>query len=82
MTKKKIEHKRTIFTGDFALQAGERALKTFAQTAVAMLGAEALNVFQADLLATIGVSLGAGLLSVLTSIASARVHGDDSPSLV
>lgn len=82
MTKKKTEHKRTIFTSDFWLQAGERAVKTFAQTAIAMLGAEALNVFQADILATLGVSLGAGLLSILTSIASARVHGDDSPSLV
>jgi hypothetical protein len=80
MTKKKPT--RTLFSSDFWLQALERALKTVAQTAVAMLGAEALNVFQADLLATIGVSLGAGLLSVLTSIASAKVHGDDSPSLV
>lgn len=80
MTKKKAT--RTIFTSDFWLQAGERAIKTFAQTAVAMLAAETLNVFQADLLATLGVSLGAALLSVLTSVASARVHGDDSPSLV
>lgn len=84
MTKAKAKAKptRTLFTSDFWLQALERALKTVAQTAVAMLAAESLNVFQADLLATLGVSLGAGLLSILTSIASAQVHGDDSPSLV
>jgi hypothetical protein len=41
-----------------------------------------LNVLTADWEQILGVSLGAGLLSILTSVASAKVHDDDSPSLV
>ena len=74
--------KRTIFTNDFWLQAGERAVKTVAQTALALVGAGVLNVLTADWEQILGVSLGAGLLSILTSVASAKVHDDDSPSLV
>jgi len=74
--------KRTIFTNDFWLQAGERAVKTFAQTAVALIGAGVLNVLTTDWQQLIGVSLGAAVLSILTSVASAKVHDDDSPSLV
>jgi len=74
--------KRTIFTNDFWLQTGERAVKTFAQTAVALIGAGVLNVLTTDWQQLIGVSLGAAVLSILTSVASAKVHDDDSPSLV
>lgn len=74
--------KRTIFTNDFWLQTGERAIKTVAQTALALVGAGVLNVLTADWEQILGVSLGAGLLSILTSVASAKVHDDDSPSLV
>ena len=59
----------------------ERSVKTIAQTAIALLGAGALNVLTVDWQQVLGVSLGAGLLSVLTSIASAQVSGG-SPSLV
>lgn len=74
--------KRTLFTNDFWLQTLERAIKTFAQTAVALIGAGVLNVLTTDWQQLLGVSLGAALLSVLTSVASAKAHGDDSPSLV
>jgi hypothetical protein len=74
--------KRTIFTNDFWLQAAERAVKTFAQTAVALIGAGVLNVLATDWQQLVGVSLGAAVLSVFTSVASAKVHDDDSPSLV
>jgi len=71
-----------LFTNDFWLQTLERAIKTFAQTAVALIGAGVLNVLTTDWQQLLGVSLGAALLSVLTSVASAKAHGDDSPSLV
>ena len=74
--------KRTIFTNDFWLQATERAIKTFAQTAVALIGAGLFNLLTTDWVQLIGVSGGAALLSILTSVASAKVHDDDSPSLV
>ena len=61
--------------------AGERAVKTVAQSAVVTIGADAFDVLHADWVTFGSVSLGAGVLSILTSIASAKV-GDDTPSLV
>lgn len=61
--------------------AVERAVKTFAQTFIAVLGGGAVNVVDADLGAAVGVSAGAALLSVLTSLASAKITNGD-PSLV
>jgi Putative lactococcus lactis phage r1t holin len=60
----------TIWTRDFWLEAGERAIKTIAQFAVAAIGGTALNVWSADWLGILGVSLGGGVLSLLTSIAT------------
>lgn len=41
-----------------------------------------MNILTVDWPQALGVSLGAGLLSVLTSITSARVTHQDDPSLV
>lgn len=62
-----------IFTISFWKQATERAVKTFAQTALALLGAGALNVLTVDWVQVVGVSLGATLLSYLTSIVSVEI---------
>lgn len=70
-----------MFEVGFVKATAERSLKTLSQTAIALLGAGALNVLTVDWQQVIGVSLGAALLSVLTSIASAQVSGG-SPSLV
>lgn len=70
-----------MFEVGFVKSMAERSVKTIAQTAIALLGAGALNVLTVDWQQVLGVSLGAGLLSVLTSIASAQVSGG-SPSLV
>jgi hypothetical protein len=70
-----------MFEVNFWKSAVERAVKTFAQTALALFGAGALDVLTADWQQVLGVSAGAAVLSVLTSVASASVSGG-SPSLV
>ena len=57
-----------IFTLEFWRYAGERAIKTFAQAAIAALGAGSVGLFSIDYAGLISVSAGAALLSVLTSI--------------
>lgn len=67
----------------FAQDCAERAIKTVCQTAVALLGAGAINVLELDWVSLMSVSAGAGLVSVLTSIASRPIGGDpESASLV
>lgn len=49
--------------------AGERAVKTVAQTALAMItAAGALSLFDVDFMQVIGVAGLAGLMSLLTSV--------------
>ena len=48
--------------------AAIRAVKTFAQTAAAMLGAGAVNVITVDWLGILGVSATAAVASILTSL--------------
>ena len=49
--------------------AGERAIKTVAQTALAMItAAGALSLFDVDFVQVVGVAGLAGLMSLLTSV--------------
>lgn len=64
----------------FWLATVERAVKTFAQTAVGVLTADTIGVFDADWLGVVSVAGMATVISVLTSIGSGGV-GSDSPSL-
>ena len=48
--------------------AGERAIKTFSQTAIAALGAGSVGLFSIDYASLFSLAGGAALLSVLTSI--------------
>ena len=57
-----------ILTLEFWSYAGERAIKTFAQAAIAALGAGSVGLFSIDYAGLFSVSAGAALLSVLTSI--------------
>lgn len=50
--------------------AVERAVKTFAQTAVTVLGADAVNVLSVDWETVLGLGGGAAVVSLLTSVAS------------
>lgn len=61
-----------FFSYEFWSYAGERAVKTVAQAAIAFLGSGSLGLFSVDWAGLASVSLGAGLLSVLTSIVNHR----------
>lgn len=62
--------------------AFERAIKSAGQSAIIFIGAEQLNVVAFDWATLGGFALGGALLSVLTSVASAPVGDDNSPSVV
>lgn len=58
-----------MFTKEFWMKATERAVKTVAQSFLALVAAaDIFNVFSADWQTILGVSLGAGLLSYATSL--------------
>ena len=58
-----------LFSWEFWNYAGERSVKTVAQAAIAFLGSGSVGLFTIDWAGLASVSLGAGLLSLLTSIA-------------
>lgn len=73
-----------MWTRTFWLAASERAIKTLAQTMLALwlVGDQLLNVFEVEWTSSLGVGLGALLVSFLTSLLSAGVGPDATPSLV
>lgn len=71
-----------ISSPDFWASACERALKTIAQAFLALAGAQAFDALHADWQAMTGVSLGAGIISIATSIVSAEIGKKGDPSLV
>jgi len=71
-----------MFTKSFLKQLAERAIKTFAQTMIALTGATQMDWLTLDwqhLLITSAIAAG---LSILTSIASDKIGPADSPSVV
>ena len=73
-----------MFTKLFWKDAVERAIKTMAQTLVTLLltSDAVFNILTVDWTQAIGVAVGAGVLSVLTSVGSAATSGTDTASLV
>jgi len=61
-----------LFTLDFWNYASERAIKTVAQAAIAFIGTGSIGLFEVDWVSMASVSLGAGFLSILTSVASKK----------
>ncbi len=65
-----------LWTREFWAAATERAIKTVAQTIVAVVGVAGTGLLSVDWVQTLSVAAAAGLASVLTSIADAdRVAG-------
>lgn len=60
----------------------ERALKTFCQTLVALLGAGAVDLLSVPWLPALSTAGFAALLSVLSSIGSSRLGSERDASLV
>lgn len=73
-----------MFTKKFWIESSERALKTLAQTFLALTAAQTVfDALKADWQTLLGVSVGAAILSYATSIVSANIGPQkDSPSLV
>jgi uncharacterized membrane protein len=72
----------TMFTKTFWTAAAERALRTVAQALIAVIAATTFDWFTADWQAIAGTALTAGVLSLLTSIASAGIGDKGTPSMV
>lgn len=67
----------------FAKDAAERCVKTIAQTAIVTIGAGPVTgVIDLDWANVASISGLAGLLSLLTSVASSKWGSDDSASAV
>jgi hypothetical protein len=62
-----------MFSIEFWQYAGERAIKTVAQAALAFLGTGTVGLFTIDWYSLGSVSLGAGFLSILTSVVTKKV---------
>lgn len=71
----------SIFTRAFWTAAVERAVKTAAQSAILVLGADQVNVITVEWAEVAGFAGGGFALSVLTSLASNAAGGYRGPSL-
>ena len=71
-----------MFTKSFWKAAAERAIKTVAQALIAVIAASQFNWLSADWQSVLGTAATAGVLSLLTSIASAGVGDKGTPSAV
>lgn len=71
-----------MWTGTFWRQALERALKTFAQAALALLAGDGIGVLDINWGNLAAVGALAAVASILTSIVSAPAGEPNSPSLV
>jgi hypothetical protein len=69
-----------MYNKNFIEDLAERAIKTFAQTFLALVGSDMAGIFTIATVDTLKVSLGAALLSVLSSIASTQVGDPESAS--
>ena len=70
-----------MYNKKFLEDLAERAIKTFAQTFLALVGSDMAGIFTIATVDTLKVSLGAALLSVLSSIASTQVGDPESASI-
>jgi len=69
-----------MWSSSFWKASAERAVKTFAQTLVALVGTDAADVLTINITDAVQASVVAAVLSVLTSLASST-RGNPGPSL-
>jgi len=77
-----LEGVSIMFTVDFWRFTTERAVKSFAQSLLAVLSVGGLGLFDVDWLAALSTAGMATVLSVLTSLGGAHVGPDNDPSFV
>lgn len=70
-----------MFDQRFWIATAERAIKTFAQALIALIGTQMVNIVSLDWPQMLGASATAALVSVLTSIVSANFGPNPGPSL-
>jgi len=58
---------------NFWIDAGERTIRTIAQSLLALMGTDALGIVGLDWMQMFSVAIGAGLMSLLTSIVATGV---------
>ncbi len=66
----------------FWLQSLDRAVRTFAQTLVAVLGANSVGLLDAPWTASLSTAGMAAVLSLLTSVAASNAGTPGTPDLV
>ena len=71
-----------MLTPKFWISAFERAIKSAAQSALLVIGADKLDALAADWQMVASFAGGGAILSLLTSVASSKVGDEDSPSVV
>lgn len=71
-----------MLSKQFWFDVGERAVKTAAQTAVALIGTGVVGFIEVDWMQVASVAGVAAVVSVLTSLASDRVGDPGTASLV
>jgi hypothetical protein len=72
-----------MFDVSFLRDAGERAVATFAQTLVALVGTDGVGLLDVPLGDSLLAAVAAGVLSLLKSVAASKVpFGDASASAV
>lgn len=71
-----------IWTAQFWRGAGERAVKTFAQALVAVIGVGAVGLLDVDWIGALSAALLATVISVLTSIGNADFTAGQTPVII
>lgn len=69
-------------TAQFWWETAERAVKTAGQSFLLAVGADQMNVLTGDWGTLLGFAAGGAVLSVATSMASAKIGPEDTPSVV
>ena len=69
-------------TKSFWIDAAERTIRTIAQSLLALMGTDALGIVGLDWMQMFSVAIGAGLMSLLTSIVASGVGDKGTAELV